>query len=75
MIGNPRGVLKLVLIAPGKFGIAIVSPPLDGADNNSERTQHAIIATRNRNSNIYAVMNNAALPQRRRGGGGGGGGA
>ena len=73
MIRNPRAVLKLVLIAPGKFGIAIISPPLDNADKSSVRGQHAIIEIRSRlNANLYAVMNNAALAQRRGGGGGGG---
>ena len=72
MIGNPRAVLKLVLVAPGKFGIAIISPSLDGDDTNRLRAEQAIIATRNRNSNLYAVMNDAALAQRRGGGGGGG---
>jgi hypothetical protein len=49
MIRNPRLVLTLVLSSPGKFGIAVISPPLDD-DDNRIRAQKAIIETRSRTS-------------------------
>ena len=47
MIRNPRLVLTLVLSSPGKFGFAVISPPLDDADNRIQ-AQKAIIETRSR---------------------------
>src|SRR3982751_4662001 len=45
----------IIAVAPGKFGIAVVSPPLDDA-GNSVRAQKAIIEIVNRlHANPYAV--------------------
>ena len=45
----------IIAVAPGKFGIAVISPPLDDA-GNSVRAQKAIIEIVNRlHANPYAV--------------------
>jgi glutaminase len=45
----------IIAVAPGKFGIAVISPPLDDA-GNSVRAQKAITEIVNRlHANPYAV--------------------
>ena len=45
----------IIAVAPGKFGIAVISPPLDEA-GNSVRAQKAIMEIVNRlHANPYAV--------------------
>ena len=45
----------IIAVSPGKFGIAVISPPLDGA-GNSVRAQRTIAAVSNAlGGNPYAV--------------------